>query len=113
MIVPQAGDQPLFVNNRSTRLSRDAVERIVRNYVVLASHRCQTLRCKRVSPHCFRHSAAMEHHSPGDDGTGQRAAQSSCGRPGPFQTLPTKPSTLNRSRTVTKRWCVSRRESTY
>ena len=55
-----AGDQPLFESNRSTRLSRDAVERIVRKYVVLASDRCQTLKRKRVSPHCLRHSAAME-----------------------------------------------------
>ena len=55
-----AGDQPLFVSNRSTRLSRDAVERIVRKYVALASDRCQTLKRKRVSPHCLRHSAAME-----------------------------------------------------
>ena len=55
-----AGDQPLFVSNRSTRLSRDAVERIVRKYGALASDRYQTLKGKRVSPHCLRHSAAME-----------------------------------------------------
>ena len=55
-----ADDQPLFVSNRGTRLSPDAVERIVRKYVALASDRCQTLKGKRVSPHCLRHSAAME-----------------------------------------------------
>ena len=55
-----AKDQPLFVSNRGTRLSRDAIERIVRKYVALASDRCQTLKGKRVSPHCLRHTAAME-----------------------------------------------------
>ena len=55
-----ASDQPLFVSNRDTRLSRDAIERIVRKYVALASDRCQTLKGKRVSPHCLRHTAAME-----------------------------------------------------
>ena len=53
-------DQPLFVSNRGTRLSRDAIERIVRKYVAIASDQCQTLKSKRVSPHCLRHSAAME-----------------------------------------------------
>ena len=41
-------------------VSRDAVERIVRKYVALASDRCKTLKRKRLSPHCLRHSAAME-----------------------------------------------------
>ena len=58
------GAQPLFVSNRGDRLSRDAVERIVRKYVALASERCPTLKGKHVSPHCLRHSAAMDllHH---------------------------------------------------
>ena len=58
------GAQPLFVSNRGDRLSRDAVERIVRKYVALASDRCPTLKGKHVSPHCLRHSAAMDllHH---------------------------------------------------
>lgn len=57
-------DQPLFVSNRGDRLSRDAVERIVRKYVQLASARCPTLKSKRISPHVLRHSAAMDllHH---------------------------------------------------
>ena len=53
-------DQPLFVSNRGDRLSRDAVERIVRKYVQLASARCPTLKSKRISPHVLRHSAAMD-----------------------------------------------------
>ena len=55
-----ADDQPLFVSNRDGRLSRDAVERIVRKYVALASKECPTLRPKRLSPHSLRHTAAME-----------------------------------------------------
>ena len=52
--------RPLFVSNRGDRLSRDAVERIVRKYVEVASHRCTTLKGKRVTPHVLRHSAAMQ-----------------------------------------------------
>ena len=60
-LVERAGedDQPLFVSNRGERLSRDAVERIVRKYVNVASDHCPTLKTKRVSPHVLRHSAAM------------------------------------------------------
>ena len=61
---PGDDDQPLFVSNRGDRLSRDAVERIVRKYVQLASAQCPTLKSKRISPHVLRHSAAMDllHH---------------------------------------------------
>ena len=55
-----ADDRPLFLSNRNGRLSRDAVERIVKKYVALASERCPTLKGKHVSPHCLRHTAAME-----------------------------------------------------
>jgi site-specific recombinase XerD len=55
-----AGSEPLFASNRGERLSRDAVERIVRKHVELASKRCPTLKGKRVTPHVLRHSAAMQ-----------------------------------------------------
>ncbi len=57
-----SGDQskPLFVSNRGDRLSRDAVERIVRKYVALASRKCPTLKGKCVTPHVLRHTAAMQ-----------------------------------------------------
>jgi len=57
-----SGDQskPLFASNRGDRLSRDAVERIVRKYVALASRKCPTLKGKRVTPHVLRHTAAMQ-----------------------------------------------------
>jgi len=48
------------VSNRGNRLSRDAVERIVRKHVELASDTCPTLKGKRVTPHVLRHSAAMQ-----------------------------------------------------
>jgi integrase/recombinase XerD len=52
--------EPLFISNRGARFSRDAVERIVRKYVALASLSCPTLKGKRVTPHVLRHSAAMQ-----------------------------------------------------
>ena len=55
-----AADRPLFVSNRNGRLSRDAVERIVRKYAALAAERCPTLKGKHVTPHCLRHTAAMD-----------------------------------------------------
>jgi site-specific recombinase XerD len=51
---------PLFVSNRGDRLSRDAVECIVRKHVDLAARTCPTLKGKRVTPHVLRHSAAMQ-----------------------------------------------------
>ena len=44
-------DRPLFVSNRNGRLSRDAVERIVRKYVALGAERYPTLKGKHVTPH--------------------------------------------------------------
>ncbi|MGB8681749.1 MAG: tyrosine-type recombinase/integrase [Candidatus Binatus sp.] len=55
-----ADSEPLFVSNRGARLSRDAVERIVRKHVGLAATTCPTLKGKRVTPHVLRHSAAMQ-----------------------------------------------------
>ncbi|AYM84854.1 tyrosine-type recombinase/integrase [Agrobacterium tumefaciens] len=58
------GDDPLFPSIRGTRLSRDALEDIVRRHVLTASSSCPSLVGKRVSPHILRHSTAMEllHH---------------------------------------------------
>jgi integrase/recombinase XerD len=55
-----ADNESLFVSNRGARLSRDAVERIVRKHVELAGETCLTLRGKRVTPHVLRHTAAMQ-----------------------------------------------------
>lgn len=53
-------DVPLFISNRGTRLSRDAVEGIVDRHVETASKAQPSLRSKRVTPHVLRHSAAMQ-----------------------------------------------------
>jgi len=50
----------VFVSNRDQRLSRDAVEQIVRRHVRVASAKCPSLKNKRVTPHVLRHSAAMQ-----------------------------------------------------
>jgi integrase/recombinase XerD len=59
-----ADGDPLFITNRRTRLSRDALEHIVRTHTLAASRMCPSLIGKRVSPHVLRHSTAMEllHH---------------------------------------------------
>ncbi len=54
------GDQPLFQTLRGGKLSRDALEHLVRRHVLAASASCPTLATKRVSPHTLRHSTAME-----------------------------------------------------
>src|SRR6185312_868241 len=51
---------PVFPSIRGDKLSRDALERIVRKYVHIAAAQCASLKSKRVSPHVLRHSTAME-----------------------------------------------------
>lgn len=55
-----AEKDPLFISNRGDRLSRDAVERIVRKHVETAVSQAPSLKKKRVTPHVLRHSAAMQ-----------------------------------------------------
>jgi integrase/recombinase XerD len=50
---------PLFVNSRGERLTRFGVTHLVRRAVRQAKKQCTTLECRRVSPHSFRHTAAM------------------------------------------------------
>jgi len=62
----RAGDEddPLFPTIRGAKLSRDALELIVRRHTLSAAKSCSSLTGKRVSPHVLRHSTAMEllHH---------------------------------------------------
>ena len=57
-------EDPLFPGIRGTRLSRDAIERLISKYVRRAEPTCPSLKRKRVSPHVCRHAAAMDllHH---------------------------------------------------
>lgn len=53
-------DQPLFPSIRGDKLSRDALEHLVRKHCLAATRSCPSLAGKRVSPHTLRHSTAME-----------------------------------------------------
>lgn len=52
-------EDPLFPTRAGRRLSRDAVERLVRKHAVTAATRCPTLRPEEMHPHVLRHSCAM------------------------------------------------------
>jgi len=54
------GTRILFPNLRGGGLSADAVQHLVRKYVVMAQKTCPSLAHKRVSPHVLRHTTAME-----------------------------------------------------
>ena len=61
------GSDILFPNARGGRLSADGVEYMVAKYLAIAGQRCASLRQKNVTPHVFRHSAAMELRASGVD----------------------------------------------
>lgn len=56
--------RPLFPSIRGERLSRDALEHLVRKHCLTASRACPSIGTKRVTPHTLRHSTAMDmlHH---------------------------------------------------
>ena len=56
-------------SNRNDRLSRDAVERIVRKCAALASEECPAFRSKKIGPYCLRHTVAMVLRHRGIGGT--------------------------------------------
>jgi len=64
-----SSDDPLFTSIRGGQLSRDAVERLVRNHAMTASKLCKTIATKRVTPHVLRHTAAMQLLQSGVDRT--------------------------------------------
>jgi site-specific recombinase XerD len=57
-------EQPVFPSIRDSRLSRDAIERLITKYTNVAKQTCPSLKRKKVSPHVLRHAAAMDllHH---------------------------------------------------
>ena len=67
---PALGEgQILFPNRRGGRLSTDGVQYLLARHVATASEMCVSLRCKHVSPHVLRHTAAMELLQAGVDTT--------------------------------------------
>jgi site-specific recombinase XerD len=56
---PKPSD-PLFPSRRGGKLSRDAVEKLLRKYSAKARDHCPSLGVKNVSPHVLRHSNAMQ-----------------------------------------------------
>lgn len=56
--------RPLFPSIRGERLSRDALEHLVRKHCLAAARTCPSIGAKRVTPHTLRHSNAMDllHH---------------------------------------------------
>ncbi len=52
--------QIVFPNAQGTRLSPDGVQYLLAKHVAVARERCPALKEKRVTPHCLRHTAAME-----------------------------------------------------
>jgi integrase/recombinase XerD len=66
----QGGDRdPLFPSRRGSRLSSDAVARLLAKYSAAAARGCPSLRGKRVSPHVLRHTSAMQLLKAGIDTT--------------------------------------------
>jgi site-specific recombinase XerD len=53
------GTDPLFPTRRGTRLSRDAVERLLAKHAAAAARTCPSIAAKHITPHVLRHSAAM------------------------------------------------------
>lgn len=49
----------VFPSSRNTRLSADALQRLVARHTATARHACPSLSGKTVTPHTLRHSAAM------------------------------------------------------
>jgi site-specific recombinase XerD len=52
-------DDPLFPSMRGTRLSADALQRLVGRHAAKARESCPSLRGKTATPHTLRHSTAM------------------------------------------------------
>jgi site-specific recombinase XerD len=52
-------NEPVFPTRTGRRLSRDAVERLVRKHAVTAASRCPSIHAEHLHPHVLRHSCAM------------------------------------------------------
>lgn len=60
--LPEAGTAPtgpVFPTRRGTRMSADAVQRLVAKHAATAAMECPSIGSKHVTPHTLRHTAAM------------------------------------------------------
>lgn len=60
--LPEVGPAPgsaVFPTQRGTRMSADAVQRLVAKHASVAAHSCPSIGAKHVTPHTLRHTAAM------------------------------------------------------
>jgi integrase/recombinase XerD len=60
--LPEAGPAPsgpAFPTRRGTRMSPDAVQRLVARHAATAARDCRSITSKHVTPHTLRHTAAM------------------------------------------------------
>lgn len=60
--LPEAGpapSSPAFPTRRGTRMSADAVQRLVAKHAATAALECPSITSKHVTPHTLRHTAAM------------------------------------------------------
>ena len=53
-------DGIIFPSMRGGRLSADAVERLLKKHLATASEACASLKKKRITFHCLRHTTAMD-----------------------------------------------------
>ena len=62
--VDKDASSPVFPSIRGEKLSRDALEHLVRKHCLTAARACPSIGSKRVTPHTLRHSTAMDllHH---------------------------------------------------
>jgi site-specific recombinase XerD len=56
----RAQDDIVFPSIRGGRLSADAVERLLKKHIAVASDACPSLKHKNITFHCLRHTTAMD-----------------------------------------------------
>lgn len=52
-------DRPVFLNAHGVAMTRFGVRYLLQKYVAVAATAAPTLTCKRIHPHCLRHSTAI------------------------------------------------------
>ena len=57
---PRGANGIVFPNTQGRQLSADGVQYLLAKHIVVAQRTCPSLQQKRVTPHCLRHTSAME-----------------------------------------------------